>query len=149
MSDEQRLKEKLRAIEALAAGTTNDGERDAATRARDRILERLAEVMAETPIEWQFTVDSYMRQLLIALARRYDLKPYRYRRQRYSSLVIRAPERFLKETFLPEYERMGEVLAAHLTELTKRVVTEVLNGDLSEPPEQPQLQMEAILGPRK
>lgn len=44
---------------------------------------------------------------------------------------------------------MGEVLAAHLTELTKRVVTEVLNGDLSEPPEQPQLQMEAILGPPK
>jgi hypothetical protein len=63
MSDEQRLMEKLRAIEALAAGTTSDGERDAASRARERILERLASVMAETPIEWQFTVDSYMRQL--------------------------------------------------------------------------------------
>lgn len=149
MSDEQRLKEKLRAIEALAAGTTSDGERDAATLARERILERLTALRAEAPIEWQFTADSYMRQLLIALARRYDLKPYRYPRQRYSTLVIRAPERFLKETFLPEYERMGEVLAAHLTEFTKRVVTDVLNGDLSEPPEQPQLQMEAVLGGRK
>ena len=146
MSDDQRLKEKLRAIEALFAGTTSEGERDAAARARQRILERLAAVMAETPVEWQFTVDRYQRQLLIALARRYDLKPYRYQRQRYSTLIIRAPERFLKETFLPEYDRMVEVLGTHLAELTQRVVADALNGDLSEPPEQPQLQMEAILG---
>jgi hypothetical protein len=38
--------------------------------------------------------------LLVALARRYGLKPYRYRRQRYSTLIVKAPERFLKETFL-------------------------------------------------
>jgi hypothetical protein len=149
MSDEQRLKDKLRAVEALAAGTTSDGERDAAARARLRILERLEAVMSETPIEWQFTVDRYQRDLLIALARRYDLKPYRYRRQRYSTLVIRAPERFLKETFLPEYDRMVEVLGTHLSELTKRVVADVLNGDLSEPPEQAQLQMAAVLSPKK
>lgn len=149
MSDEQRLKEKLRAIEALVAGTTHDGERDAAANARQRIIERLVAVMAETPLEWQFTVDRYQRQLLIALARRYDLKPYRYNRQRYSTLIIRAPERFLRETFLPEYERMVDVLGNHLAELTQRVVAEVLSGDLSEPPEQPQLQMKAILGPSK
>jgi hypothetical protein len=149
MSDEQRLKDKLRAIEALVAGTTYEGERDAAAQARQRIIERLAAVMAETPIEWQFTVDRYQRQLLIALARRYDLKPYRYQRQRYSTLIIRAPERFLKETFLPEYDRMVEVLGTHLAEVTQRVVADVLSGDLSEPPEQPQLQMEAILGQSK
>ncbi len=149
MSDEQRLKEKLRAIEALIAGTTYGGERDAAAGARQRIIERLVAVMAETPIEWQFTVDRYERQLLIALARRYDLKPYRYHRQRYSTLIIRAPERFLRETFLPEYDRMVEVLGNHLAELTQRVVADVLNGDLSEPPEQPQLRMETLLGPSK
>src|SRR5262249_29407347 len=49
-----------------------------------------------------------------------DLKPYRYHRQRYSTLIIRAPERFLRETFLPEYDRMVEVLGNHLAELTQR-----------------------------
>lgn len=149
MNDEHRLKERLQAIEALFAGTTYDGERDAAGHARQRILERLAQVMADAPIEWQFTLNPYNRHLLIALARRYNLTPYRYRRQRYSTLVIRAPERFLKETFLPEYDRMAEVLEKHLTDLTQRVVAEVLNGDLSEPPEQAQLQMEAVLSPKK
>lgn len=149
MRDEQMLKETLRAIEALVAGTNHEGERDAANGARQRILDRLTALAAEVPIEWQFTVDAYQRQLLIALARRYDLKPYRYQRQRYSTLIIRAPEQFLKETFLPQYDRMVEVLTAHLADVTKRVVAEVLSGDLSEPPEQPQLQMKALLGPNK
>ena len=149
MSDEQRLKDKLRAVEALVAGTTYEGERDAAAGARRRILERLAELMAETPIEWQFTVDRYERHLLLALARRYDLKPYRYQRQRHSTLIIRAPERFLQETFLPEYDRMAEVLSTHLSELTKRVVEDALNGDLPLKPEPPQLEMDALLTPDK
>lgn len=70
---------------------------------------------------------------MVALARRYGLKPYRYRRQRYSTLIVRAPERFLKETFLPEYDAMVKTLREHLTEVTERVVAAVLSSDRSEP----------------
>ncbi len=132
MHDEERLKEKLRAIEALFAGATTEGEREAAGHARQRISARLAELKAEQPIEWQFSLDPWSRKLLMALARRYGLTPYRYRQQRYSSLIIQASERFLKETFLPEYDAMAETLRQHLTEVAERVVAEVLNGDKSE-----------------
>lgn len=133
MNDEARLKERLRAIEALFAGATTDGERDAADRARQRIRARIIERANEELVEWQFSLDPWSRRLLIALARRYGLKPYRYRRQRYSTLVIKAPERFLKETFLPEYDEMVKTLHEHLTAVAERVVAEVLDPDRSEP----------------
>lgn len=132
MFDEEGLKQKIRAIEALFAGATTDGERVAADRARQRIAARLAELMAERPIEWQFSLNPWSRKLLIALARRYGLQAYRYRRQRYSTLVVRAPERFLKETFLPEYNRMSDTLYEHLTEVAERVIAEVLDSDGSD-----------------
>jgi hypothetical protein len=131
MFDEERLKEKLRAIEALFAGATTEGERDAADRARQRIKTRLLGLQGEKQVEWQFSLDPWSRKLLVALARRYGLEPYRYRRQRYSTLIVKASERFLQETFLPEYDAMSKTLDEHLTAVTARVVAEVLNADKS------------------
>ena len=50
--------------------------------------------------------------------------------------MLRAPEPFLREVLLPEYERMALALHEHLIELTKRVVADAINADLSEPEEQ-------------
>lgn len=141
MTEVEKLQQKLRAIEALFAGTTYLGERDAAGRARERIVARIAELKTTSTVEWRFSLDSYTRHLLIALARRYGLEPYRYRRQRWTTLLIRAPESFLKEVFLPEYVRMVEVLHEHLIDLTKRVVAEALDGNQSEPRERDEPQM--------
>lgn len=133
MHDEERLKEKLRAIEALFSGATTEGEREAAGRARERISARLVELQGEQQVEWRFSLDPWSYRLFVALARRYGLSPYRYRRQRYSTLVIKASERFLRETFLPEYDAMAKTLHEHLTAVTDRVVSEVLSSDTSEP----------------
>lgn len=131
--DEEKLKKKLRAIEALFSGATTEGEREAADRARQRIAARLKDLQSEEQVEWQFSLDPWSYRLLLALARRYGLKPYRYRRQRHSTLVLRASRRFLKETFLPTYNEMSKTLHEHLTAVTDRVVAEVLNADKSEP----------------
>jgi hypothetical protein len=129
MHDEERLKQKLRAIEALFAGATTPGERDAADRARQRIAALLVQRQGDRVIEWQFTVNPWSKRLLVALARRYGLEPYRYRGQRHTTLVVQASERFLKKTFGPEFDRMCETLYEHLTEVTERVVSEVLDPD--------------------
>ena len=148
--DERRLKDKLRAIEALFAGATTPGERDAAARARERITARLDERAAERPIEWQFRTNEWSRRLLLALARRYGLKPYRYPRQRYSSVVLRAPEKLLREVFLPEYDQMVETLSEHLNVVADRVIAEVIHGDKSEAAVvQEPLQLEAFVPDKK
>lgn len=132
MTDEANLRAKLRAIEALYAGATTPGERDAAGRARERIAARLAELRSSDEVEWQFSLTPWSRRLLLALARRYGLEPYRYRRQRHTTLIVRASERFLKTTFLPQFDKMSDTLYEHLDAVTERVLADVLNSDQSD-----------------
>ncbi|MFC1610697.1 hypothetical protein ACFL6C_07055 [Myxococcota bacterium] len=132
MNDEERLKAKLRAIEALYAGATTPGERVAAGLAQKRIATRLAELRDRDEVEWQFYCNRWSRRILLALARRYGIEPYRYKRQRRTTLVIRASERFLQETLIPQYEQMCNTLDEHLDAVTKRVVAEVIHASTND-----------------
>ena len=93
---EGTLLEKLRKIEALHAGTTVDGEREAARRAAERIRTRLAELRGrEQDIEMLYRLpDPWKRKLFVALCRRYGLKPLREPGRRYSTIQLRAPKAF-------------------------------------------------------
>ena len=132
--DEARLRAKLERIEALFAGATTTGERMAAADARQRILARLRTVEQESPpVEYRFRLgDMWARKLFLSLLRRYDLRPYRYRGQRYTTVVVRVPQRFVDETLWPEFQQLSATLRGYLDEVTERVVREVLHGDSSE-----------------
>jgi hypothetical protein len=132
--DEARLIEKLRAIEALHARPGTPGEKAAAASARERILERLREV-AETdpPVEVKFSLpDLWSKRVLIALLRRYEIAPYRYRRQRHTTVMARVSKRFVDETLWPELDELLATLRAYLDDVTTRVVAEVLHADASD-----------------
>lgn len=132
---EGTLLEKLRKIEALHAGTTVDGEREAARRAAERIRERLAEIRKhDRDIDIVYSLpDPWKRRLFLALCRRYGLKPFRESGRRASTVQLRAPELFHQKTLWPEYLALAEELDAHLEELTTRVIREAINDDVSEP----------------
>jgi hypothetical protein len=132
--DEARLIEKLRLIETLFAGATTAGEKDAADRARQRILERLKSLeKADPPIEFKFTLhDIWQQKVMIAILRRYGLKPYRYRGQRHTTVMTKAPEGFVNETLWPEYREISRTLRTYLSEVTERVISEVICKDNSE-----------------
>lgn len=132
--DEARLYEKLRAIEALFAGATTAGERVAAGEARKRIQLRLKEVEeAEPPIEYTFRVpDGWSAKLFMALCRRYDIKPYRRRGQRRTTLMAKVSERFVNETLWPEYLQLSSVLRHHLDEITERIIATAIHEDTSD-----------------
>jgi hypothetical protein len=72
------------------------------------------------------------RKLFLALCRRYGLKPYRERGQRSTSVMSRAPKSFQDKTLWPEYQALSAELNAHLEELTKRVLREAIDDDVSE-----------------
>ena len=106
----------------------------AAAEARQRILARLRTVERESPpIEYRFRLgDVWARKLFVSLLRRYDLRPYRYSGQRYTTVMVRVPKRFVDETLWPEFEQLSATLRVYLDEITERVVREVLHGDSSE-----------------
>ncbi len=132
--NEQKLIEKLRLIEALFAGAATKGEKVAAERARERILERLRLIETEEPlVEYRFSMeDMWSRKVFVALLRRYGIKPYRYYRQRYTTVMARVSKRFVDETLWPEFLEISETLRDYLSEITDRVVSQVIHRDSSE-----------------
>jgi len=134
MSTQSHLRERLRKIEALFAGAGTAGERDAAEAALGRVRAKLAEMEnRDPPIELQFSIpDPWSRQLFTALCRRYGLKPYRYRRQRQTSIMVRAPRRFFHEVLLPEFSDLEKALGAYLREVTLKVIREEVFADTSD-----------------
>ncbi len=134
MSDEGHLRDKLRKIEALFAGAGTDGERMAADAARARVQARLAELeRRDSPIEMQFSMpDQWSRRLFVALCRRYGLKPYRYRRQRLTTVMLRVPRGFIDQVLWPEFTELNRALRTYLDEVTVRVIREEIYADASE-----------------
>ncbi len=132
--DEQDLIRKLQSIEALFAGATTDGERTAAGRARERILARLKEYEErDPPIEYRFSLSSmWSQRLFVALLSRYGIRPYRYRRQRHTTVMARVSVSFADETLWPEFVELNKALHAHLDEVTSRVIREGIYAEDAE-----------------
>jgi hypothetical protein len=134
MTEEQRLIEKLQRIEALYAGAATPGERDAAGQARERIRNRLQQQkQTDPPVEFSFKLrDRWSHKLLTALLRRYQIRPYRYRGQRYTTIMARVPHRFVHETLWPEFEELNRTLTTYLSEVTDRVIAQGMESDMAE-----------------
>ena len=134
MSDEAWLRDRLRKIEALFAGAGTEGERLAAEAALDRVRARLAELEhREPPIEVKLTLpDEWSRRLFLALCRRYGLTPYRYRKQRYTTVMIRVPRAFVDQVLWPEFQELNKALTQYLNEVTIRVIRDEVHRDTSE-----------------
>ncbi|MCC6778019.1 MAG: hypothetical protein IT537_15510 [Hyphomicrobiales bacterium] len=139
MTDISQLRDKLRKIEALFAGAGTTGERLAAGAALERVRLKLAELERKDPaIEMQFSLsDSWSRHLFTALARRYGLNPYRYHRQRRTTVMLRAPRRFLEQVLWPEFKDLNAELQAYLHEVTMKVIREEVFADASDANEVP------------
>jgi len=133
--DEAKLLETLERIEALFLGATTSGEREAAAGAMERVRARLKEVQqSDAPVEYKFSMrDMWSRRLFVALLRRYDFKPYRYYRQRYTTVMARVPASFVDEVLWPEFQELNKRLRAYVDDVTNRVIRENIYSDNSEP----------------
>ena len=151
---EEQLRERLRKIAALFEGAQTTGEREAALAAMARVKEALKSAQPEPPsarrgvpryaayeeplIEMQFSLsDQWQRRLLSALCRRYGLEPFRYRRQRYTTLMLKVKRSFLDRVLWPEYCQLRDALEEYLREATDRIIREEIFNDSSEAQERP------------
>lgn len=165
MMTEQQLREKLRKIQQLYEGSRTPGERDAAAAAMNRVqqaLEALGPQSRPNPapgwmpsgftweprskprqqppeeplIEVQYTFpDQWRRRLFAALCRRYGLNPFRYKGQRYTTVMLRVKRSFTDRVLWPEYLELEEALSQYLEEATERIIREEIFSDAAEPGE--------------
>ncbi len=140
---EARLREKLRKIEALYAGAGTDGERDAAEAALLRLRARLkTEAEVDPPVEMKFSLgDQWSRRLFLALCRRYGLEPYRYRRQRLTTVMVRLPISFCDQVLWPEFCELDRELKGYLDAVTSKLIAEDVFADTGEAAERDKAQI--------
>lgn len=140
MGAEERLRDKLRKIEALFAGAATAGEKAAAGAAADRIRRQFAETGTREPAEeFKFSIpDPWARQLFTALCRRYGLRPFRYTRMHRQTVMVRAPASVVNRTLWPEFQELSDALNAHIMVITDRIIREEVyatSGEAEEVPE--------------
>jgi hypothetical protein len=134
MNDRESLFEKLRKIEALHAGATTDGERAATEHARQRITTPLKRCeSADPPVEYRFPLDNpWSRKLFVALLRRDGMRPYRYHRQRFNTVMARVSRAFVADTLWPTFTELDRALHEHLDRITEDMITQGISRDTSE-----------------
>ncbi len=132
--DDRELRDKLRKIEALFAGAATPGERAAAGAAAERIRDRLKQLGGtERAVEMTFSLrNPWSHRLFVALCRRYGLQAYRYRRMRYTTVCVRAPQSFLNTVLWPEFLQLDTALTDHLSGITDRIIREEVYKDVGD-----------------
>ena len=131
MNEESKIIEKLRKIEALFDGATTSGEKGAAAKALKRMQKRFKEIQdVDPPIEYKFSLtDSWSRKLFIALLRRYELKPFRYYRQRHTTVMVKVSASFVDETLWPEFQELNKTLRTYLDEVTNNIISKAVHSN--------------------
>ena len=120
-----KIREKLRKLEALFADkAATPGEKVAAGVALEKLLKKLAEArLNNEEVTMNFHLqDMWNRKLFVALCRRYNLHPYSKYRQKYTTVVVKAPKSFINEVLWPEYLEMSDVLTEYLEETTSKII---------------------------
>lgn len=133
MDEHTKLLDKIRLIQALHAGATTDGERNAAADALRRVSERLALLkVTDPPTEFRFSFhNTWSQKLFLALLRRYGLQPYRYFRQRRNTVMVKVPPSFV-DPLWKEFVALDEVLCEHLNAVAEKVIAESISRDTSD-----------------
>jgi len=124
----QSILDKIKKIEALINSTNIEGEQQAALAAKQRLLDKVAELPPQSvdAIEYALhTSDHWHKQLLLALCGKYGIKPYRYHRQKYTTVMVKVSRAFLNEVLWPEYTQYSQHLEALVNDITGDLINRI------------------------
>ena len=132
MVDDEELRAKLAKVETLFRGAGSPGERAAAGAAMGGLQGRLsgAEGDREPEAELQFTLaDTWSVSLFVAVCRKHGVRPYRYARQRRTTVMVRARERAFHRVVWPEFSRLQNELDIYFHDVTDHLITHAMGSD--------------------
>ncbi|MDQ7009387.1 MAG: hypothetical protein Q9M94_03800 [Candidatus Gracilibacteria bacterium] len=123
----QNILDRIKKVEALIDGAKSDGEKNAAIAAKERILKKYPEIdIKNNIVEYTIkTADSWHKKLFVAICRKYDIEPYRYYRQRYTTVMIKVNETFLNEILWKEYLQYTDILEELVGGITDELISKI------------------------
>ncbi|WP_101069210.1 hypothetical protein [Roseovarius salinarum] len=136
MADDTEMREKLVKLEALFAHGATEGERAAAGAARDRLQAKLAPQGdgADAPeVELQYSLpDVSSVRIFVALCRKYDIRPYRYSRQRRTTVMVRVQQASFDQTVAAEFRTLHKELTAYFNATVEHLIADAMKSDGSD-----------------
>ena len=120
------LHEKIKKIEALIAGAKSEGERQAAALAKKRINDRLREQKAVEPIEYNVPLGNHWKKkLFVTLCCKHQIRTYRYKRQKYTTTMIRASPDLVENVLWPEFKKYSSMLEDLVGEIMNDIISQI------------------------
>ena len=133
MRDQESIRERLAKLEALFARGATEGERAAAGAAMERLqarLDRAAPPQDETEIELQYSLpDVWAVRLFVALCRRHGITPYRYPRQRRTTVMVYVRKSTFEQTIASEFQALYQELTAYFDETVHHLIANAMHSD--------------------
>jgi len=130
---DQDIRERLAKIEALFARGATAGERAAAGAAMERLQARLqtgVDRSAEPEVEIQYSLpDVWSVRLFVALCRKHGVRPYRYPRQRRTTIMVRARKSAFDATIGAEFQTLQGALSLYFEEIVDDLITNAMRSD--------------------
>ena len=129
--DVKSLKLLARETETAEVGLGEGRRERRASAAAERLKAKLDEAVRwDPPVELKFTMpDQWSVRLFIALCRRYGFKPFRYARQRHTTVMVNAPRQLFNEVVWRQFCELHDDLWAYLDQTTERVIRETIHAD--------------------
>ena len=129
----KELLEKIKRIEALIEGSKTEGEKNAAILAKSRVNKRLVEEEKMQVEEYTlYTPGTWHKRLLLAICRKYGVRPYRYKRQKYTTVMVMANANFVNDVIWKEYLEYSGHLEKLVEEITDSIIKKIHQGDEEE-----------------
>ncbi len=73
--------------------------------------------------------DQWSVRLFIALCRRYEIRPFRYPRQRSTTIMVRAPKRFFDAVAWRQFSDVHTDLRTYYEQTTERLIKEAIHAE--------------------
>lgn len=133
MRDHDDIRARLAKLEALFARGATAGERAAAGAALERLQARLGRAgpaTEEPETEVQYSMpDVWSVRLFVALCRKHGVKPYRYPRQRRTTVMVRVRKAEFEQTIAAEFQELHRELTTYFGEMVNHLIANVMKSD--------------------
>lgn len=127
--DDYELRARLAKLEALFRRAGTDGERAAAKAAIARVQARLGDADAAA-IEMKFSFpDAWAVRLFVAVCRKRGVRPYRYPRQRRTTIMVRASRERFEEEIWREFSALHAELNIYFAETVDHLIHSAMKSD--------------------
>ena len=130
MERTEEIRAKLEKLEALFARGATEGERAAAGAALDRLTAKLGGASKKGAVELKYSLpDGWAVRIFVALCRKHGVKPYRYPRQRRTTVMVRVQPEVFERTVMAEFNTLHRELVAYFQETVDHLIADAMKSD--------------------